>query len=106
MLYYINNSKCRNFLSNMFSEHYSNEQKDGSVPFIKEIPQFAQSENELTATAYLQDLGLDWKDLAGKVVLDLGAGLARFAQAARQRGIQVTSVDMHPEWHTETGVTP
>src|SRR5947199_3299546 len=72
----------------------------------KELPQFAESNNEETAEVYLKDLGLTWEDLESKEILDIGAGLGRFAQAAQKRGVKVTSVDMHPEWHNETGVVP
>lgn len=37
----------------------------------------------LTVENYLHDLGLSWNDLRGKRVLDIGAGAARFAKAAR-----------------------
>ena len=73
---------------------------------IKELPQFAESKNNATTEVYLADLGLNWDELHGKKMLDIGAGLGRFAQAAQKRGINVTSVDMHPEWHTESGVIP
>lgn len=72
----------------------------------KELPQFAKTKNEETAQVYLKDLGLTWEELKGKEILDVGAGLARFAQEAQKRDMRVTSVDMHPEWHTETGVVP
>lgn len=54
--------------------------------------------NEQTAKTYLKDLGLDWKDLKGKKVLDIGAGLAGFAQTAQKQEIDVVSIDAHPEW--------
>ena len=57
--------------------------------------------NEQTAETYLNDLGLSWKVLEGKKVLDLGAGLAGFAQAAEKRGVNVISMDAHPEWWKE-----
>ena len=73
---------------------------------LRNWPQFAQSENEIAANAYLQDLGLNWKDLEDKEILDIGAGLARFALAAKQKGVRVISIDLHPEWHTETDARP
>ena len=62
--------------------------------------------NEATAEAYLMDLGLNWDMLEDKKVLDIGAGLAGFAQAAKKRGINVVSLDAHPEWWSEIGDPP
>jgi len=55
------------------------------------------------AEMYFKELGLSWQELQGKKVLDLGAGPAKFAQAARARGIDVISLDKHPEWWAHTG---
>jgi|GEM_PF-2177258 len=46
-----------------------------------------------TVGLYFNDLGLTWELLAGRRVLDIGAGGAQFAQAARRRGIYVRSID-------------
>lgn len=58
------------------------------------------------AELYLIDLGLSWDDLASKSVLDLGAGLAEFARAAKSHGISVTSVEQRPELWKEEGEPP
>jgi len=43
-------------------------------------------------------LGLAWNDLNGKKVLELGAGAALLAPEARNRRLDITFVDKHPEW--------
>ena len=53
------------------------------------------------AEEYLEELGLTWEKLKGKKVLDLGAGPAGFAAAARKRGIDVISFGDDPEWWKE-----
>lgn len=50
-------------------------------------------EAETTADIYLGNLGLEWSQLKGKNVLDIGAMDAAFENAARRRGVNVTSVD-------------
>ena len=52
---------------------------------------------EEAAQRYFEDLDLDWDQLRGRVVLDIGAGLADFAVIAKRHGIQVTSVEKSPE---------
>jgi len=64
------------------------------------------TQQENTADTYLDDLGVNWETLKGKKVLDLGAGLARFTQAAKRRGVNVISIDRHPEWHSDEGTPP
>lgn len=59
-----------------------------------------------TVETYLMDLGLDWDKLKDKKVLDLGAGLGKFAEAAKKRGVDVVSLDAHPEWHSNKGSLP
>lgn len=49
---------------------------------------------EAVAGLYLHNLGLSWGQLAGQEILDVGAGGAEFARAARKRGITVQSLDM------------
>lgn len=49
---------------------------------------------EAVAGLYLNDLGLSWDELKGQEILDVGAGGAEFAQAARKRHIAVRSLDM------------
>ncbi len=56
---------------------------------------------EETAEVYLSNLGLEWKQLEGKKVLDIGAMDAQFAHAARRRGVEVISIDkdfIEDEW--------
>jgi len=48
---------------------------------------------EETANLYLANLGLEWDELRGKKVLDIGAMNAEFEHAARRRGVDVTSLD-------------
>lgn len=45
---------------------------------------------------YVDELGLDWKELKGKKILDIGAGSGGFAKVAKTRGIDVVSVDKDP----------
>lgn len=52
-----------------------------------------REESEHIADMYLRNLGLEWKELEGKKVLDIGAMNAAFEGAARRRGIDVISVD-------------
>lgn len=69
-----------------------------------EIPQFSESINTQVSEQYLKDLDLTWEDLKGKNVLDIGAGLGRFAQIAASKGVVVTSLEKDPSWWTDTGV--
>lgn len=63
-----------------------------------ELPQdIIDAHNEAIAETYFTDLGLDWESLKGKKILDLGSGLAEFAQAVKKSGIDVVSLDAHPE---------
>src|SRR5690348_119091 len=62
------------------------------------------SDYETTANTYLGDLGLSWEDLAGKRILDVGAGSAGFAKAAKGRGIEVVSLDQDPKYRVFTDV--
>lgn len=48
---------------------------------------------EETGNRYLANLGLEWSGLKGKKILDVGALNAEFEHAARQRGIEVISID-------------
>lgn len=49
---------------------------------------------EDTAALYLSNLGLEWSDLQGKKIVDIGALNAAFENAGRRRGIDITSLDM------------
>jgi ubiquinone/menaquinone biosynthesis C-methylase UbiE len=49
----------------------------------------------------LRDLGLTLDDLAGKKVLDVGAGHALIGKLAKERGIDVVSVDRNPAMWTD-----
>lgn len=48
---------------------------------------------EEIAGLYLANLGLQWSDLQGKKVLDMGAMNAAFEHVARQRGVDIVSLD-------------
>ena len=45
------------------------------------------------ARRYLRDFDMDWAQLKGKKILDIGAGQAGFAKRAQQKGIDVVSFD-------------
>jgi SAM-dependent methyltransferase len=71
----------------MAEEYHAAEQRAN----VNESP-FGDLNN--TTETYFQDLGLSWEQLQNKEILDVGAGEAGFARAARLRGIRVTSVDI------------
>ncbi len=52
-----------------------------------------REEAEQIADIYLGNLGLEWTQLEGKKVLDIGAMNAAFENAARRRGVDVISID-------------
>ncbi len=56
-------------------------------------PTNSREEADLIADIYLHNLGLEWKQLEGKKVLDIGAMNAAFESAARHHGVDVISVD-------------
>lgn len=56
-------------------------------------------EESRTVSNYFTELGVNWEDLRGKRVLDLGSGLGHFAEAARKMGVEVIAMDKHPGWH-------
>jgi ubiquinone/menaquinone biosynthesis C-methylase UbiE len=61
---------------------------------MSETPKTPQGSEEVDfSQTYIEDLGLNWKKLRGKRVLDLGAGQADFALGAKKRGIEVISLD-------------
>lgn len=49
------------------------------------------------ATKRIGELGLNWEDLKGKKILDVGAGFGMVAQAAKTRGIDIVSIERYPE---------
>jgi|SRR3990167_3896944 len=49
---------------------------------------------EETADRYLRGLGANWDDFVGKRTLDIGSSEGDFADAARRRGVDVTSFDI------------
>jgi SAM-dependent methyltransferase len=51
---------------------------------------------------YLKDLDLAWSEIKGKRVLDIGAGSAAFAVAAKRREIEVFSLDNNPAIEEDT----
>lgn len=61
---------------------------------------------EQAATNILEAMGLNWEDLQGKKVLEIGAGLAELAQAAKKRGIDVASLEKNPAIWEEEGDIP
>lgn len=58
---------------------------------------------EKEALEDLKDLGIDLDYLKGKRTLDIGAGPAVIAEAAKKKGIDVISLDLHPEMWTKEG---
>ncbi len=72
--------------------------EDGAEPIL--------DEKERTAQLYLDQLGLTWESMRGKQVLDIGAGLADFAQVAKRHGVSVTSVEKSPENWVHAGEPP
>ncbi|MCR4326504.1 MAG: class I SAM-dependent methyltransferase [Candidatus Roizmanbacteria bacterium] len=52
-----------------------------------------RSHEGLRARQYLRRFNLDWSQLKGKQILDIGAGQAGFAKRAQQKGISVVSFD-------------
>lgn len=54
---------------------------------------------EKEAVQQLEDLGLEWKNLEGKKVLEIGAGRAKIGQVAKKKGLEYVSFDvrMPPE---------
>lgn len=61
----------------------------------------AEAEIEKEAASDLNDLGLNWDSLKGKMTLDVGAGPAIIAEIAKKKGIEVVSLDKNPEMWTE-----
>lgn len=45
---------------------------------------------------FLHDLGLSWENLRGKKILDIGTGSAEFAKVAKDKGIEVVSLEKYP----------
>lgn len=63
------------------------------------VPDEAEERGEI----YLSDLGLNWKYLRGKKILDIGAGRAGFAEAAKRRGVEVCSLESFDAEVWQTG---
>jgi ubiquinone/menaquinone biosynthesis C-methylase UbiE len=77
----------------MFAEKISNESKKEKI--------------EKEAIRQLRELGLDFEYLKGKTILDVGAGPAFIAEAAKNKGIKVISIDIDPEkWKKLEGELP
>lgn len=75
-----------------------------SVEAPQEQPKIDDAAIENIADAYLMDLGLDWDNLKGKKVLDIGAGLAGFAHAGKKRGIDVVSLEAPTDLWSREGL--
>lgn len=58
------------------------------------------------AEKVLHDMGLEWGDLEGKSILEIGAGLAELAQVAKKKGIDVVSLEINPDMWKEEGTVP
>ncbi|GEM_PF-6200224 len=58
---------------------------------LEQKPPLRQSEEN----RYVEILGLTWDELKGKHILDIGAGSGSFARAARQRNVDVVSLDIN-----------
>lgn len=71
---------------------------EGLSPTIDESSGISDElrEQDITARTYFSSLGLNWEVLKGKNILDIGAGDAMFAKAAKREGITVTSMDIEP----------
>ncbi len=62
-----------------------------------------EKEKEEYLENYLEAVGLDWEDLEGKQVLDIGAGLGEFGEKAKEKDVNVTSLEAKPELWEEEG---
>ena len=83
-----------------FSEFEHGSKEIEGVEISKDKESFVEKE----ALGDLQDLGLDWQDLKDKLTLDIGAGRALIAEAAKKKGVDVISFDINPEMWIEKGV--
>jgi len=64
-----------------------------------------ENEIEHQANQILKTLGLEWKDLHHKKVLEIGPGLAELTRAAKKRGITVVPLEKNPDlWEDEGGL--
>ena len=61
---------------------------------VERMSKKRENREEATADRYLRGLSARWEDFQGKKVLDVGVLEGEFADAARRRGIDVTSIDM------------
>ena len=61
----------------------------------------SEESKESLVETNLSDLGLTLDDLEGKKVLDVGAGPALVGEAARERGVDITSLDADPAQWTQ-----
>lgn len=52
---------------------------------------------EMRAMNVLRRLGVNWSDLKGRDVLEIGAGAGEIGRAAKKRGINYTSLEQDPE---------
>ncbi len=62
------------------------------------------AEVEKEAVRNLKDLGLDFGYLKNKLTLDIGAGAAEIAAVAKNKGIEVVSLDLNPGMWAAQGV--
>jgi len=58
---------------------------------------FGSSEVREVAENYLANFNLNWDNLQGKRVLDIGAGAGEFGKAAKRRGIDTISFDKYED---------
>lgn len=84
----------------------SSPEAENSESFVITPEKTGEVTNDQVAATYLNELGLNWEDLKGKKILDLGSGLAWFAQAAKSKDVDVVSMDGHPEWWPEFNGPP
>lgn len=71
---------------------------------IQENDFFGENYYEKKGVFDLARLGLSFDDLRGKQVLDVGAGAANIAKAARTHDISVTSLDKNPAMWMQEGI--
>lgn len=77
--------------------------KTESTPSIESVDENREEIVEKEAIEDLKDLGLDFNYLKDKLTLDIGAGSAKVAEAAKKKGVEIISLDINPEMWTEEG---
>lgn len=60
-------------------------------------------ENKNESDPDLKSLGLKWEDFGGKKVLEIGAGIGRFARKAKEHDIDIVALERDPEMWLQEG---